>query len=106
MLAYSPQAFGFLTGKIRSLDDLPADDFRRHFDRFQPEVFVLGLLPAHRSLYRLTTVAISVQNFHHNLTLVDRLTEIAKNKGVTPGQLCIAWVASLGPHMLPLPGSS
>ncbi|KAF8575217.1 aldo/keto reductase [Ramaria rubella] len=82
VLAYSPQGGGFLTGAIRSLEDLPADDFRRHFDRFQPE------------------------NFSHNLQLVDRLTEVAKAKGVTPGQLSIAWVLSLGPHMLPLPGSS
>ncbi|KAF8532602.1 NADP-dependent oxidoreductase domain-containing protein [Gautieria morchelliformis] len=82
VLAYSPQGSGFLTGAFRSLDDFPADDFRRHFDRFQPE------------------------NFHHNIKLVDRLTEIANNKGITPGQLSIAWVASLGPHMLPLPGSS
>jgi aryl-alcohol dehydrogenase-like predicted oxidoreductase len=38
VLAYSPQGWGFFTGAFRSLDDFPADDMRRHFDRFQPEV--------------------------------------------------------------------
>lgn len=46
------------------------------------------------------------QNFHHNIKLVERLIEVAKRKGVTPGQLSIAWVLSLGPHMIALPGSS
>jgi len=83
ILAYSPQGAGFLTGKIRSVDDIPQGDMRRYFDRFQPE------------------------NFHHNLQLADRLKELAAKKGVTVGQLSIAWVVSLGPsHIIPLPGSS
>ena len=43
--------------------------------------------------------------FKHNFTLVDRIRAIADKKGVTPAQLCIAWVASLGPKVIPLPGS-
>ena len=48
VLAYSPQGLGFLTGKIRSLEDIPVGDFRRHFDRFQPEVFYLVPPPPDR----------------------------------------------------------
>ncbi|EMD38423.1 hypothetical protein CERSUDRAFT_113579 [Gelatoporia subvermispora B] len=80
--AYSPLGRGFLTGTIKSLDDLPEDDMRRRFSRFQPE------------------------NFKHNLQLVDALKAIAERKNITPAQLCIAWVSNLGPHVLPLPGSS
>ncbi|EPQ58227.1 Aldo/keto reductase [Gloeophyllum trabeum ATCC 11539] len=80
--AYSPIGRGFLTGQIKSLDDLPKDDLRRHFDRFKPE------------------------NFQHNLALVEDLTKVAERRKITPAQLCIAWVASLGPHMVPIPGSS
>ena len=42
----------------------------------------------------------------HNLALVDSLGAIAQKKGITTAQLCIAWVAALGPHVIPLPGSS
>lgn len=45
-------------------------------------------------------------NFKANMAIVDGLKAIADKKGVTPAQLCIAWVASLGPTMIPLPGSS
>ncbi|OCH95019.1 aldo/keto reductase [Obba rivulosa] len=79
--AYSPLGRGFLTGAIKSIDDIPEGDMRRHFSRFQPE------------------------NFKWNLKLVDELKAIAE-KNITPAQLCIAWVSSLGPHVLPLPGSS
>jgi len=82
VLAYGVQAAGFLTGQIRSPDNFPEGDFRKGFDRFQPE------------------------NFYLNLQLVDRITELAKAKGVTPATFNIAWVRSLGPHMLPLLGSS
>ena len=44
--------------------------------------------------------------FKHNLALVDALKAIAEKKGITPAQLCIAWVGSLGPKVIPLPGSS
>lgn len=46
------------------------------------------------------------ENFKHNLTLVDALKAVAEKKGITPAQLCIAWVGSLGPKVIPLPGSS
>ena len=55
---------------------------RRRFTRFQPE------------------------NFKHNFALVEAVKSLAEKKGITPGQLAIAWVASLGPHVIPLPGSS
>jgi pyridoxine 4-dehydrogenase len=46
------------------------------------------------------------KNMKHNFAIVDALAEIARRKNVTPAQLCIAWVASLGKHVIPLPGSS
>lgn len=42
----------------------------------------------------------------HNLVMVDKLKEVAEKKGVTPATLCLAWVASLGPKVIPIPGSS
>ncbi len=53
---------------------------------------------------RLTRLA--EDNFQHNFTFVDALKAIAEAKGVTPAALCIAWVASLGPKVIPLPGSA
>ncbi|TBU65692.1 aldo/keto reductase [Dichomitus squalens] len=82
VVGYSPLGRGFLTGSIKSLDDLPQNDMRRRMTRFQEE------------------------NFKHNFALVDAVKAIAERKGITPGQLAIAWVASLGPHVIPLPGSS
>jgi len=82
VLAYSPLGRGFLTGQITKLEDLPEGDIRRHTERFQPE------------------------NFAHNLELVAAFKGIAEKKNITSGQLCLAWVRSLGPHMLPIPGSS
>jgi aryl-alcohol dehydrogenase-like predicted oxidoreductase len=67
-VAYSPLGRGFLSGQIRSLDDLAPDDFRRRNPRFQGE------------------------NFARNLELVGRVREIAEEKGVTAGQLALAWV--------------
>ncbi|SDN25984.1 Predicted oxidoreductase [Geodermatophilus siccatus] len=67
-VAYSPIGRGFLSGRIRSLDDLAPDDFRRNNPRFQGE------------------------NFARNLELVDRVREIADEKGVTATQLALAWV--------------
>lgn len=80
--AYSPLGRGFLTGQIKRLEDLPEGDFRRHLPRFQEE------------------------NLEHNFAIVDALTEIANKKNVSSAQLCIAWVGSLGKHVIPLPGSS
>ncbi|MEU2350544.1 aldo/keto reductase [Modestobacter sp. NPDC049651] len=85
-VAYSPIGRGFLSGQIRSLDDLDESDFRRHNPRFQGE------------------------NFRRNLELVDRVREIADGKGVTASQLALAWVmarsgAEGNPAVVPIPGT-
>ncbi|KAJ7150916.1 aldo/keto reductase [Mycena crocata] len=80
--AYSPLGRGFLTGKIKSQADLEEGDIRFRFSRFKEE------------------------NMKHNLTIVDALDALAKRKGITVAQLCIAWVAALGPSVIPMPGSS
>jgi aryl-alcohol dehydrogenase-like predicted oxidoreductase len=85
-VAYSPIGRGFLSGQIRSIDDLEPDDFRRHNPRFQGE------------------------NFVRNLQLVDRVREIAEDKGVTATQLALAWVMaqsdrSGNPAVVPIPGT-
>ena len=81
-VAYSPLGRGFLTGRIRSLEDLPEDDSRRsRFPRFQEE------------------------NFQRNLDLVERVREIAEEKGVAPGQLALAWVLAQGEDIVPIPGT-
>jgi aryl-alcohol dehydrogenase-like predicted oxidoreductase len=81
-VAYSPLGRGFLTGRIRSFEDLAPDDFRRRSPRFQGE------------------------NFRKNLELVDRVSQIAKEKGVTPGQLALAWVLTQGKDIVPIPGTT
>jgi aryl-alcohol dehydrogenase-like predicted oxidoreductase len=80
-VAYSPLGRGFLTGRFKSFDDLAPDDYRRHSPRFQGE------------------------NFEKNLELVDRVTGMAKEKGVTPGQLALAWVLAQGDDIVPIPGT-
>jgi aryl-alcohol dehydrogenase-like predicted oxidoreductase len=80
-VAYSPLGRGFLSGKINTLDDLASDDYRRTSPRFQGE------------------------NFNKNLQLVDRVKEIAAAKGVTPGQLVIAWLLAQGDDIVPIPGT-
>jgi len=80
-VAYSPLGRGFLTGQIKSIDDLAADDYRRYSPRFQGE------------------------NFSKNLELVTRVTELAREKGVTPGQLALAWVLAQGKDIVPIPGT-
>ena len=80
-VAYSPLGRGFLSGSITSPDDLAADDFRRRAPRFQGE------------------------NFYKNLQVVDRVKEIAAEKGVTPGQLAIAWLLAQGDDIVPIPGT-
>lgn len=81
-VAYSPLGRGFLTGRIRSIDDLAADDFRRNSPRFQGE------------------------NFQKNLQLVEGIKLVAKAKGVTPGQLALAWVLARGKDIVPIPGTT
>jgi aryl-alcohol dehydrogenase-like predicted oxidoreductase len=78
---YSPLGRGFLTGRFRSADDLPEDDFRRVNPRFEGE------------------------NFERNLELVSRVEEIATEKGVTAGQLALAWVLAQGDDVAPIPGT-
>lgn len=80
--AYAPIGRGFLSGEIKSFDDLPEGDMRRRLARFQPS------------------------HFEQNLQLVSAATELAKKKGVTPSQLAISWVASLGERVVPIPGTS
>src|SRR4051812_36607784 len=78
---YSPLGRGFLSGAIRSIDDLEADDYRRFSPRFQGE------------------------NFGRNLALVDRITELARDRGVTAAQLALAWVLAQGDDLVPIPGT-
>ncbi len=79
-VAYSPLGRGFLSGQIRSIDDLDEDDFRRQNPRFQGD------------------------NFAKNLELVDRVEELAKAKGITAGQLALAWVMR-DEDVVPIPGT-
>jgi len=80
-VAYSPLGRGFLSGRITSPDDFAPDDFRRNAPRFQGE------------------------NFARNLTVVERIRELAAAKGVTSGQLAIAWVLAQGDDVVPIPGT-
>jgi aryl-alcohol dehydrogenase-like predicted oxidoreductase len=82
LVAYSPVGRGFLTGAIRTPDDLAPDDFRRFSPRFQGE------------------------NFQKNLDLVARIGELAREKGATPSQLALAWVLARGQDVVPIPGTT
>ncbi len=82
LVAYSPLGRGFLTGSISSPDDFEDDDFRKHSPRFQGE------------------------NFDKNLQLVDKVRELADDKGCTPAQLALAWVLAQGPDIVPIPGTT
>jgi aryl-alcohol dehydrogenase-like predicted oxidoreductase len=81
-VAYSPLGRGFLSGRIRSTDDLAEDDFRKFHPRFQGD------------------------NFQRNLDLVAKVDEIAAAKGATPGQLALAWVLAQGHDVVPIPGTT
>ena len=80
-VAYSPLGRGFLTGKYKTADDVPADDNRRNHPRFQGE------------------------NFEKNLQLVAEVEAMAKEKGVASGQLALAWVLAQGDDIVPIPGT-
>jgi aryl-alcohol dehydrogenase-like predicted oxidoreductase len=80
-VAYSPLGRGFLSGAIRSIDDLEPDDYRRRSPRFQGE------------------------NFARNLDLVAKVEELAQEKGVTAGQLALAWVLAQDERIVPIPGT-
>jgi aryl-alcohol dehydrogenase-like predicted oxidoreductase len=78
---YSPLGRGFLTGDVRPAADYPANDMRSWDDRWQPG------------------------NFERNLEAVERLTELARSKGITVGQLALAWLLAQGDDIVPIPGT-
>ncbi len=80
-VAYSPLGRGFLTGQIKSFDDLAPDDYRRNAPRFQGE------------------------NFDKNLELVKRIEELAAEKNCAPAQLALAWVLAQDSDIVPIPGT-
>jgi aryl-alcohol dehydrogenase-like predicted oxidoreductase len=80
-VAYSPLGRGFLSGEIKRFEDLAEDDYRRDSPRFHGE------------------------NFSKNLKLVERVEEIAKEKGITASQLALAWVLVQGQDIVPIPGT-
>ena len=80
-VAYSPLGRGFLTGRFRSFEDLPPDDYRRNSPRFQNE------------------------NFQKNLDLVRRVEDLARRKKCTPAQLVLAWLLAQGNDIVPIPGT-
>lgn len=80
-VAFSPVARGALAGGVRDPQALPKEDLRTGMPRFQPE------------------------NWPHNRALIDRFEEIAREAGVTPAQLSLAWVLARGPHVVAIPGT-
>ncbi|GAB2661904.1 aldo/keto reductase [Kribbella swartbergensis] len=78
---FSPLGRGFLTGQLKSPDDFAPDDMRRGLPRFSGE------------------------NFQRNLDLVEKVKELAAAKGVTPGQLALAWLLAQGDDVAPIPGT-
>ncbi|MEQ7873024.1 aldo/keto reductase [Sphingomonas sp. ASV193] len=80
-VAYSPLGRGFLTGQFKSPDDFPDGDYRQHHPRFSGE------------------------NFQKNLKLVERVEQLAADKGVTAAQLALAWVLAQGQDIVPIPGT-
>ena len=81
LVAYSPLGRGFLSGRFSSPDELDEGDFRRYGPRFTGE------------------------NLQRNLALAERVRELAAQKGITPGQLALAWVLHRGEHTVPIPGT-
>jgi len=80
-VAYSPLGRGFLSGRFKSPDDFPEDDFRKFHPRFTGE------------------------NFEKNLELVREVETMAKEKGCTTAQLALAWVLAQGEDIVPIPGT-
>jgi aryl-alcohol dehydrogenase-like predicted oxidoreductase len=78
---YSPLGRGFLTGQVRSLDDLEDGDFRKSQPRFEGE------------------------NFQHNLRVADEVRQIAAKAGATPAQVALAWLLAQGDGIAPIPGT-
>jgi aryl-alcohol dehydrogenase-like predicted oxidoreductase len=80
-VAYSPLGRGFLTGRFKSTEEIPEDDFRKFNPRFTGE------------------------NLEHNYQIVKKLEEIAKEKNVTTGQLALAWLMAQRDFIVPIPGT-
>lgn len=80
-VAYSPLGRGFLTGTIQTPEDFAANDFRRNNPRF------MGV------------------NFSRNLRLVEKIKQMAREKGCTPAQLALAWLLARNKHIVPIPGT-
>jgi aryl-alcohol dehydrogenase-like predicted oxidoreductase len=78
---FAPLGRGLFAGSVRSLEGLPANDFRRGLPRFQDE------------------------NLQRNLKLADRLADLARAKGCTPAQLALAWLLAQGDDLVPIPGT-
>ncbi|GBC06853.1 hypothetical protein RclHR1_00710004 [Rhizophagus clarus] len=81
IVAFSALGRGFLTGKYRSFDDFEPDDIRTYHPRFQPE------------------------NLAKNLELADKFSEFASKRGITAGQLCLAWVLAQSDNIVVIPGT-
>ncbi|MBU5349628.1 aldo/keto reductase [Paenibacillus lautus] len=81
LVPYSPLGRGFLTGQIKKFEDLPEDDYRRYFPRFQGE------------------------NFAKNVEVVSLIEKMASQKGCTPAQLSLAWLLAQGEQIVPIPGT-
>jgi aryl-alcohol dehydrogenase-like predicted oxidoreductase len=81
LVAYSPLGRGFLSGRFSSPDELDEGDFRRYGPRFTGE------------------------NLKHNLGIAERIKELAEQRGITPGQLALAWVLHRGQQIVPIPGT-
>lgn len=87
VVAYSPLGRGAFTGSIKSVDDIPEDDFRRHMSRFQKDAF------------------------QANLRLINEVEKLAERKGVSPTQIALVWVKSMSgkpgmPIIIPIPGGT
>jgi len=82
LVPYSPLGHGFLTGTIRSIDDLDDDDWRKTNPRFTGE------------------------NFQRNLSIADEVQAIATDVGATPAQIALAWLLAKGDHIAPIPGTT
>ena len=81
LVAYSPLGRGFLSGRFTSTEQLEEGDYRRYGPRFTGE------------------------NLEHNLSVAERVRELAAEKGITPGQLALAWTLHRGEHVVPIPGT-
>ena len=106
-VAYSPLGRGFLSGKIRTLDDLEEGDWRRRSPRFEGDHFRqnLTLDDLEEGDWRRRSPRFEGDHFRQNLALVRKLEEIAASKGCTPAQLALAWLLAQGEDIVPIPGA-